>query len=368
MKIALLANSDWYLFGYRLALANELNNRDCNVTLVSPPGKYSEDILKAGFAWKPLRFSRTGINPITEILALRRFWVFYKAEEFDIVHHFTIKAVIYGSIIAKFVKIPFVINSITGLGSVFSSRSLVMKILSKFILLLYRYALTNTKVIFQNRKDMEYLLEKNIVSRRNVVLIRSSGVDIKKFVFKPEPGGMPTVLMASRLIKEKGVEEFVKSAKIINRHKKIANFILVGEPDLNSFSPIPRKNLIEWVNEEIIDWQGWKANMPKVLQAANIVCLPTYYGEGLPKILIEAAASGRAMVTTDVPGCLEIVHDGENGIVVESQNVGALVNAIEILLENPKLRKRMGNAGRILAEKEFSVHNVNLETLRIYPI
>lgn len=366
MKIGLVANTDWYLFGYRKPLAAELVKAGHQVVLLSPPGKYAKQLLAEGFDWQELSFSRKGINPLRELLDIYGFWRTYKIEEFDVVHHFTIKAVIYGSIVAKLLSIPLIVNSITGLGSVFTSGRRSMRVIRRLVLALYRFALRGTQTIFQNASDMEYMQQAGLVSTRNSHLIKGSGVDIDRFEQRPEPVGLPIVLLASRMLWEKGIQEFVDAARELNRDGAVATFVLVGAPDPGNPSSITEGQLKAWADSGAVMWAGWKDDMPTALSEASIVCFPTYYGEGLPRILIEAGAAGRPVVTTDIPACREIIQHEVNGLLVPPRDVQALVEALRKLVSNAALRQRLGLAGREIVKASFTVEKINRETMALY--
>lgn len=362
MRIALVANTDWYLFGFRLELAKFLVQLGHQVTLISPPGEYVQTLREAGFSWIPLRLSRRSKNPILEILSLVSFWRIYKLNKFDLVHHFTVKCVIYGSIAAKLLRYPQIINSITGRGHAFLGNK---EVLASVVIGLYKLALQNTQVIFQNQVDLEFFLGKGVVNEKQATVISGSGVNMESFRLVPEPTGEPKILFAGRLLKEKGIVEFIQAAKGVNQDKKRAHFVVAGEPDHGNPSSVSQ-GYIDWaVNEGYIDWIGWQSNMKDVYREINLVCLPSY-GEGLPKVLIEALASGRAVVATDVPGCQEVVQNEVNGLLVPLDDSGALMRALIIMIENPSMRRQMGLAGRRDVRKRFSSQVVNSMTVNFY--
>lgn len=367
MKVALVANTDWYLYNYKLAFAAELARRGHDITLVSPPGEYHHFFAEFGFRWVPLSFSRKGINPLEECLAVLRFISFYRARRYDLVHHFTIKPVLYGSLAAKLIRVPHIINSIAGLGYLFAATVPGRGLAQRSVLFLYRLALKDTTVIFQNPEHREFFLANTVVGREDSGVVLGSGVDLTEFAAAPEPVGTPIVLMASRLIWEKGVREFVAAASGHRRGQLSARYVLVGAPDPGNPSSVPQSQLEDWHSKGLIEWWGWQDNMPEVLRSASIVCLPSFYGEGLPRVLVEAAAIGRAVIAADIPGSREVVRHGENGFLIPPGNQKELRVAIETLLLDPELRKKMGQAGRRIAQENFSIERINTETLAFYP-
>jgi glycosyltransferase involved in cell wall biosynthesis len=366
VKIALVANSDWNLYGYRLGLIQELRQQGHKVTLISPPGRYVEQLQDLGLTWLPIKLARRGANPVRELLSLIQLLRIYRRAGFHLVHHFTIKCVIYGSFAAKLAGIRAVVNSITGLGHIYVSQKPLAGPAKAVVNLLYRLSLGRTAVIFQNSKDQAYFLDKRIVAAGHSHLIRGSGVDTDKFTFQPEPTGRPQVIMVARFLWNKGIREFVEAAEKINAEELRADFILVGDVDPGNPDSVPVELIKGWSAKRGLKWIGWNENMPQIYTESNVVCLPTYYGEGLPKVLIEAAASGRASITTDIPGCREVVSHEVNGLLIPPKDVQALVRSIIFLIDNPQIRAKMGRAGRSLAEGEFSSGQVNKKTIAVY--
>jgi len=366
VKIALVANSDWNLYGYRLALIRELKQQGHQVTLISPLGEYVKALRKQGFNWLPIKMARRGTNPLRELLSIFELYKIYRWSGFDVVHHFTIKCVIYGSFAAKLAGVSGVVNSITGLGHIYVSQKRMAGPARIVINLLYRLSLNKTIVVFQNSNDRAYFLKKRIIRAEQSELIAGSGVDVNKFTYQPEPTGRPRIIMVSRFLWNKGLREFVEAAEEINSETLRAEFVLVGDVDSGNPDSIPTEVIEGWTAKRGIKWIGWNENMPQIYKRSNLVCLPTYYGEGLPKVLIEAAASGRASITTDIPGCNDVVKDKVNGLLIPPKDVKALVRSILFLMDNPRMRKKMGLAGRSIAEQEFSSKLVNQKTIALY--
>lgn len=365
MKVLLFANTDWYLYNFRLPLARGLQRDGHQVILLSPPGPYATLLQEAGFAWQEISLSQRGINPVREALVLLRLVRLYRREKPDLVHHFTIKCVLYGSLAAKLTGIRFVINAVTGLGYVFSESRDQPKWLRAWVKFLYKLALRGTHVIFQNPDDRGAFVEAGLTTQKDTALIRSSGVDIDHFSPQPERDGVPLVILPARMFWEKGVGEFVNAARLLKEKGCQARFALVGDTDPGNRSSVPAEQIEAWEEEQVVEWWGWKENMPEVYGEAHLVCLPSYR-EGVPKTLIEAAACGRPIVATDVPGCKEIVRHGENGLLVPPQDPLALSSALEELILSPSLRQQMGERGRTIAVNEFSISKVVSETLEVY--
>jgi len=366
MKILLFANTDWYLYNFRLPLAEGLRARGHEVTLLSPPGPYVARMQSAGFRWVEFDFARHGINPLAEAWTLVRLLSLYRRERPDVVHHFTIKCVLYGSLVAPLAGIRSVINAVTGLGYVFSEGQGLKRWIRPLVKGLYRFALRGTRVIFQNPDDRGQFIQQKLVRASDAVLIRGSGVDVGLFSPKPEVSGMPLVVFPGRLLKDKGVGDFAAAAHLLHAEGVEARFALVGDIDANNPISLQPKEIQEWVQRGDVEWWGWQENMNEVYARSHVVCLPSFYKEGLPKVLIEAAASGRPIVTTNWPGCREVVQPGENGLLVPPLDPRALADALRALIEDPSLRERMGRAGREIAVREFSMEHILAQTLEVY--
>jgi len=359
------ANTDWYLYNFRLSLAQALRERGDEVVMVSPDGSYRARLQALGFKWVDFPLRRRSINPFAEITTFLRLFSIYRNVNPDLVHHFTVKCVLYGSLVCHLLGIRPVVNSITGLGYVYTKGRGIRGWLRGLITLTYRLALRHTWVIFQNPDDRAIFLNNRLADPDHVAMIRGSGVDIHRFTPQPEPAGGPLVIFPGRLLWDKGVREFVEAARQLNSSVPNVRFALVGDIDNENPSSVKVPQLNKWVEEGVIEWWGWKENMEGVYAQASIVCLPSYQ-EGLPKTLIEAAASGRAIVASNVPGCREVVRTGENGLLVSARDVTNLVEALNDLLQDPGKRSQMGVNGRIIAEKEFSSEVVISQTLAVY--
>jgi glycosyltransferase involved in cell wall biosynthesis len=366
MKIILFANTDWYLYNFRLALALALHDRGDDVVLVSPDGPYGPRMQDLGIRWLPFPLARRSLNPFEGVRTILRLVKLYRQEKPDLVHQFTVKCVLFGSLACRLLGIHYVVNSVTGLGYVFTGEEAAHRWLRGFIKLSYRLLIKNTWVIFQNPDDKSAFLESRLVDPKRVTLIRGSGVDIQRFSPQPEPSGIPLVVLPARLLWDKGVGEFVEAARSLKAEGVRARFALVGDSDNDNPASVPASQLRAWENEGVIEWWGWKENMQEVYAQAAIVCLPSSYREGVPKTLIEAAACGRPIVTRDMPGCREVVRHGENGLLVPARDAAALAKALMDLLQNPTLRSEMGSRGRTIAEKEFSVNLVISQTIAFY--
>ncbi len=369
MRIVFFANTDWYLYNFRLALARELAARGAEIVMVSPAGSYGERLEQAGFKWIPIRMNRRGLNPLEEIGVVREIYRIYRRVRPDLVHHFTIKPVVYGAIAARFVGVRAVVNAIAGLGYVFSSDALRATLLRPFVRRFLRSALNGdfTRVIVQNADDRAELLAHNLVGDAAIRLIRGSGVNTSLYTPRPAHAGHepPRVLLATRLLRDKGVAEFVEAADIVRRSGRSAVFLMAGAPDPGNPSAVSAEEIGEWHRHGLVVALGHVENMSELLGSVDIVVLPSYR-EGVPRILIEAASAGLPVIATDVPGCREIVEHGVNGLLVPPRNADALAAAIAKLLADPRLCKQMGSRGRDKVVAEFDERIVIRRTIDVY--
>ncbi|MDF9799686.1 glycosyltransferase involved in cell wall biosynthesis [Catalinimonas alkaloidigena] len=366
MKLLCFANTDWYLYNYRMPIDLILKEKGYTIVMVSPPGKYVKNIKAAGFRWRPITMSRCGMNPLRESSTIRQLTNIYEEEKPDIVHHFTIKCNLYGSIAARLAHVPIVIDSIAGLGYVFASPAIKARLLRPFGYWSYKLSLSNSKVIFQNTEDRFRFVSNNYVKEKDAYLIKSSGVDLAKFLPQPIPQDQINILLGSRMLWTKGIGEFVEAAKIVKKQYPQVNFLLAGDVDSGNPSSITPEKLRSWEDQGYVKWLGFQENMPELLKNCHLVCFPSKHTEGTPKFLIEAAATARPIITTQNRGCKEVVDDNVNGFLVPKGEHISLANAIFKLLNNRSLVEKMGMMSRIKAEKEFSLNKVAHDTHQVY--
>jgi len=365
MKVLLFANTDWYIYNFRIDLAKSLRAKGYEVVLLSPPGDYQNLLQENGFQWIPFPLSRQGINPLGELWTLWRLIRVYSRVKPDIVHHFTIKPVIYGSLSAHILGIKGIINSITGLGHIFIDTGFVTRIVRVLAKILYRTSLGQTQVIFENPEDRNSFIQNQLLQSEQSHLILGTGVDVKKFQPTPKNNDTPLVLFASRLLSTKGVLEFVEAAQLIKQKGLRARFAIAGTPDPGNPASISSEQIDLWRTSQAVEIWGWQSDMPITLAKADIFCLPSYR-EGVPNALLEACACGLPIVTTDVPGCRDVVKHKANGFLVPPRASQALAEAIEILLSDPTLRDKMGKTGRQIALENFSLDKIIEQTMMVY--
>lgn len=365
--ILFVVNDPGFFLSHRLPLAIAAREQGYEVCVATPSGDGVEQIRAEGLSYRRVPLSRSGANPFAELLTIWGLYKLYRELRPSLVHHVTIKPVLYGTLAARLAKVSAVVNAISGLGFVFLAQGWLSAVARSAVLTSYRWLFSRKRlwVIVQNRDDYVYLLEQACLSRKKIELIRGSGVDTGHFTMRPEPDTVPLVVLPARMLWDKGVEEFVEAARQLHRTGVKARFALVGGIDPNNPESVPADRLAEWARQGVVEWWGNRQDMPTVFSLAHIICLPSYR-EGLPKVLLEAAASGRSIVTTDVPGCREVVIDGENGLLVPARQSEPLAEALRLLIESPDKRRAMGRRGRVMAEAEFSIHRVVDRHLDIY--
>ena len=366
-KILFLVTEDWYFWSHRARLARAAHQAGAEVIVMTRVNQFRAAMEKEGFRIIPWRISRGSLNPLRELYAFFQVVRAYRRERPDLLHHVALKPILHGGFAARLCgRIPS-LNAIAGLGHVFISSRWKMRILRPILCRLLRGALqpANCKTVFQNDDNRNLLVRKDVVSAQQAAVIRGVGVDTERFSPRLEPAGIPVVMLASRLLWEKGVGEFITAARELREQGVKARFVLVGKPDPENSSSIPNDQLRRWEACGWVEWWGHQSEMATTLAQATIVCLPSYL-EGLPNVLVEAAACGRPIVTTDVPGCREVVKHEENGLLVPPRDSEALAAALATLINNPSLRARMGARGREIVDREFAAEHVLAQTLKMY--
>ena len=368
-KLLFLVAEDWYFCSHRLSLAVAAVEAGFEVSVVTRVNQHADVILAAGLTLIPLqRMRRSGANPLKELASLGEIWRIYHRAKPDLAHHVGLKPVVYGSIVAHLSGVSGVVNALAGLGFVFSSGRILARVLRPTVKRVLSCLLNrrNSRVIVQNERDFDVLTKAVGIASRDVRLIRGAGVDLRLYGEHPPTVQPPLVVLVARMLWDKGVGDFVEAATRIRSTGVPARFALVGVPDPENPTSVPERQLRTWHDSGFVEWWGYRADIPGVLAMASICCLPTFYGEGVPKALIEAMASSRAIVTTDIPGCRELVADGRNGILVAPRDVAALSSALEVLIRDPERCRQMGTAGRTMVEQSLSLDQVLKETLTLY--
>lgn len=376
MKIVLFANTDWYLYNFRRSLAQAIRDAGHDVLLISPPGAYADKLVELGFRWLPAPLNRRSLNPVSEVLFLAWLWKLLSAENADIIHGFTIKCAVYGSIVARIMSAlgrgPSRINAVAGMGYVFTSRDFKARFLKPIVRTLMRFAFggKNSLLVVQNPTDLNFFILHKIVDPRFARLIPGSGVNCNRFFPASDhaprsPSARLKVLLPARLLWDKGLAEFIEATRALQSEGAPIDFLLAGTPDEGNPASVPPAMVDQWAQEGLVSWLGHVDDMPELFRSVDIVALPSYR-EGLPKGLIEAAATGLALITTDAPGCRDVVDDGVTGIVVPVRDSVALQEAIRRLQLDPHLRMRLGAAAREKARLQFADTAINTQTVQLY--
>ena len=358
---------DWFFASHFLDRSLAALSCGYRVTVVTRSRETAKQLETLGLSFRNIEFARRGLNPLKEILTILQLRKIFRQLKPDIIHNIALKPVVLGSIAAQFARVQNVVNALVGMGYVFTSTEKQARLLRPFVNSLIRYVLNhqNTKVIIENNDDLNNLVAGKFVKRESIARIKGAGVDLEKFSYQQQPPAPIKVIMVSRMLRDKGVEEFVQAARLINETKSEVQFLLVGEADQGNPTSISRKQLENWNQDGSVNWLGARTDVAELLTSCHIACLPSYR-EGLPKSLIEAAAAGRPIVTTDVPGCREVVTEGVNGFLVPPQDPKSLAIAIDKLIANPILREKMGMTNRLKAELEFANAIIIHQTQTVY--
>jgi len=369
LKILFVVTEDWYFCSHRLPLAVAAVRAGYEVAVVTRITDRRKAIEEAGIRVIPLRhLRRSSLNPFREFAAITELSAIFRRERPNLVHQVALKPALYGSLVANLIGIRAKVNALGGLGFIFSSNRLLARLIRPFLLWLFRLIFNgkNGQLILQNDDDFSLVTTRAGVDRQRVRLIRSAGVDLEHYVAKEIPSGVPVVMLASRMLWDKGVGEFVSAARLLHEQGIDARFVLVGEPDPDNPFSVALEQLQQWSDSGVVEWWGHRDDMPEVLSQAWVVCLPSYYGEGVPKVLIEAMACARAVVTTDMPGCRDVVRSGNNGLLVKPRDVDDLASALKTFLLDRMRCIALGSAGRQIAEDEYALSGVVKETLAVY--
>jgi glycosyltransferase involved in cell wall biosynthesis len=373
MKFVFFANTDWYLYNFRLSTALRLRSEGHEVVMVSPPGNFGARFAAHGFRWVPLSsMDRASLNPLREMVTLYQLARVLRRERPDLLHSFTLKCAIYGALAARAAHVPAVVNAVAGMGYVFTSNAIKARVLRPWVRVLLRAALSGSRslLVLQNPDDAAAFRANGLTAPHKIRVIRSSGVNTTRFHPALHMAGSHErlrVLLAARLLWEKGVQEFADAAAIVRAWGRDVEFLLAGTPDAGNPHSVPQQQVQQWADAGVIRWLGHVDDMPALLHTVHVMALPSYYREGVPKCLIEAAACGLAIITTDLPGCREVVtQDGVDGLQVEARNAHALAEHIVRLDDDRELLAKLGRRAREKAVAEFDERDVIQKTVDVY--
>ena len=366
-KVLFVITEDWFFHSHFLDRAKSLLASGATVGVATRFSVHEEELKSLGFTLFPVSFSRRGLNPLSEVITSLRIRNIVREFKPDITHNVALKPVVTGTFGELLGRQRVVVNALVGMGYIFTSTdaraSLVRPLLSRILKSLLRSK--SVHVVIENPDDLSSLVSDGFVEPSKISLIRGAGIDLKAFPFHSETDGPVLVTLVSRILRDKGILEFINAANQLQTRLPEVVFQIVGEPDLGNPSTIPQSEIDSWESLPNIRYLGRRSDIADILKGSHIVCLPSYR-EGLPKSLLEALSCGRPIITTDVPGCREVCADGVNGLLVPARDSIALSKAIEKLAINPELRQAMGQAGRLRAESEFSNEIVCAQTLDLY--
>lgn len=369
-KLLILVNDLGFFLSHRLPIAKAAVGEGYKVTVAYGDlgGVLPDALLELGIKTCHVPLHRGGLNPLKEFQSLYFVWRLFIGVRPDLVHLITIKPYLYGGMVARLVNVGGVISAVAGLGSLFIRDDWRSRFLRAVLLPFYRFAFghPNQRVIVQNLSDLKVLETLGVLNPNKSILLPGSGVDLSKFKQLHESDTIPTVCFAARLLRDKGVCDFVIAARLLRGRGIKARFWLAGDLDPKNPTGITKLELREIQDEGVVEVLGYQKDIPALYAQSHIVCLPSFYGEGLPKTLVEAAAAGRATVTTDHPGCRDAIIPNISGLLVPVNNPENLANALQWLIEHPRERVAMGKAGREFAEQEFPIEKIVQSHLDIY--
>ena len=364
-----LVTEDWYFWAHRLPQARAARDAGFQVSVATRVGEHGALIRAEGFALHPLDWRRGSINVLGAIASIREVARLYDAERPSIVHHVSMKPILIGSIAARIIGIHRVVNALTGLGFLFAAKTLKARLLRFALVPVLRNIAGRQGVRFlvENPDDGRTLRRLQIVPDHRLVLIKGSGVDVSHYSVLPEPVGGPIIIgCATRMLKIKGVADVVAAFRILHARGPNARLLLAGAPDPENHAAIPEADLRGWASEPGVEWVGYVADVREVWSRAHVAVLASLGGEGIPMTLMEAAACGRPLVATDVPGCREIVTENVTGLLVPPADPNKLADALERMVGDATLRRRCGRAARERVAGGLDAATVGRETIAVY--
>lgn len=367
-KVLLSANTDWYLYNFRRHFIQMLIARGYEVILVTPPGEYVEKLVSLGCTHIPWQVSRRSLNPFRELASLQKLRNIYTEVAPDLIHQHTLKSVVYGNFAAGRRQVP-IINSIAGRGYIYSSASLLATLLRPFLDLALRISMRHTpqQVIFENQIDMQYFLNKQFITPQQANLIESVGVDTNTFKPSPLPDMQTfTVGYVGRMLWDKGVGVFVQAAQLLKESAPQIRMVLIGMPDPGNPKSISTEQMETWDAQKVVEWWKWQSDMPQTYGKLHALAFPTNYGEGVPTVLLEAAACERALIASDSPGCREVIDHGVDGLLVPAEDHQGLAEQIRYLSEHEDEYHRIRKNAYQKVHQSFTSEYITQRTLKVY--
>lgn len=368
-RILFVVTEDYYFCSHRMELARACAAAGAEVHVAAAEKQHRRAIEAEGFAFHPLAFDRRGLNPLREMVTLSRLVSIFRNVRPDLVHLVALKPILYGALAARLGGKPQVVAAVAGMGFVFLPGGRKRSLLRQFAEWWYRLFLKkqeNVRAIVQNPDDRAYFIIRDMLATNQISIVPGSGVDTMRFSPSPPPPEPPVrILTHSRMLWDKGIGELAEAARLLHDKGIDVEIFLAGTPDAKNPAAIPEEVLRQWDGRYGMRWLGRREDIPGLLASAHIACLPSYR-EGVPLSLIEAAAAGLPLVSTDVPGCRDICRHGENGLLAIVRDPGSLAEALETLARDPELRARYGARSRELAEQVFSKEAVIAGTFDVY--
>ena len=366
--ILFLVTEDWYFVSHRLALAQAAIGAGFRVVVATRVQAHGDTLRAAGCEVRAVGWRRSGNTPFDHWRAWREVLLVYQEVRPDLAHHVALKPVVFGALAARVTGVTRIVSAVAGLGFGFSSDSLRARVLRPFLRRLLALALRGEKhrVIVQNTDDQVTVVRGRLAPSARVLLIRGAGVPTEVFYPGEPAAGPPIVVLVARLLWDKGVGEFVRAAATLKSRDVAGRFRLIGAPDPDNPAAVPDSQLETWRGAGVVECLGHRDDIAPLLRESSIFCLPTRYGEGIPRSLLEAAATGLGLVVTDSPGCRDVVRHRETGLLVPPGDQEALEAALTELLADPGLRLRLGASARILVQREFALPKIINETLALY--
>jgi glycosyltransferase involved in cell wall biosynthesis len=350
-----------------LAVARACRDLGWEVVVATRISKFGKQIENEGFTVVPIRLLRRGRRVIPELLTILELIRLFRSQKPNIVHNVGLKPVLYGSIAALITRTGPIVNTLAGMGYVFSAGHLAIRMARMAIKIALKICLSahNHWLVVQNKFDASILVDAGLASGQRTAVIKGSGVNTNHFRPFPEPDGPLVAAIVSRMLKDKGVREIVLAARELKRRGVKVEIWLVGDPDMGNPTSLSEETLLQWKAEGCVQWLGHKQDIAAIWARAHIALLPSYR-EGMPMALLEAAACGRPIITTDVPGCNELVIDGESGLLVPHHDWIRLADAIQSLSRSSELRAKLGAAARKKVSDEFGQEIVVNQTTGLY--
>jgi glycosyltransferase involved in cell wall biosynthesis len=365
-RLVYVINDAEFFVRHRMGHVAEAIAEGYDVHILVPPGAATASMIADGATVHALPLARGKASPVRELQTISAIARLYRQLRPQLVHHISVKPVLYGTIVARALGVPGIVNTIPGMGWLFTGEDTAAAVRRKLAIAFYQMALRTQRmrIIVQNPDDRDELVRERIASPESIVVLDGAGIDLDEFRFHEAPDGPPLVVMPARMLRDKGVVEYVEAARAL-RATTNARFALVGGIDPHNPAGLKESALNEWQSEGVVEWWGHREDMPQILAQAAIVALPSYR-EGMPRTLLEAAATGRPIVTTEVPGCRQAVIHGETGLLVPSRDSAALARALKTVIDDHALRVRMGRAARAMAERRWDINKIMRETLDVY--